>query len=194
MSQLRPDSAAVSGRGLRVALVAARFNGEIVDRLVEGALAELDLTGVAAEDREVVRVAGAWEIPVALEALARQGGYDALVALGAVVRGDTPHFEYVAGECSRGCADVALRHALPVGFGVLTCDTMEQAQARAGGAVGNKGAEAVAAALELAREIARISGRGSGRGSDQGADRGLDPSSDRVTGRIEAPGAGRGRR
>jgi 6,7-dimethyl-8-ribityllumazine synthase len=159
VSQLRPDAAAVSGRGLRVALVAARFNGEIVDRLLEGALAELDRTGVAAKAREIVRVAGAWELPVALEALARRGGYDALVALGAVVRGDTPHFDYVAGECSRGCADVALRHVLPVGFGVLTCDTMEQARARAGGSAGNKGAEAVAAALDLAREVARLSKR-----------------------------------
>ena len=159
MSQLRPDAAAVSGSGLRVAIVAARFNAEVVDRLLAGALAELDRTEVAPGDRQVVRVAGAWEIPVALEALARSGAFDALVALGAVIRGETPHFEFVAGEASRGCSEVALRHALPVGFGLLTCDTLEQALSRAGGAAGDKGAEAAAAALELAREVRRISGR-----------------------------------
>ncbi len=103
-----------------------------------------------------MRVPGAWEIPQALEAMARQGRLDALVALGAVVRGETPHFDLVAGECSRGASEVALRHGVPVTFGVLTCDTFEQAMARAGGEAGNKGAEAAAAAIELARELARI--------------------------------------
>jgi 6,7-dimethyl-8-ribityllumazine synthase len=159
VSQLRPDAAAVSATGLRVAVVASRFNGEVVERLLAGALAELDRAGVGAGDRHVSRVAGAWEIPLLLEALARTGEFDALVALGAVIRGETPHFDYVAGECSRGCADVALRHATPVGFGVLTCDTLEQALARAGGAAGDKGAEAVAAALETAREMARVEQR-----------------------------------
>jgi 6,7-dimethyl-8-ribityllumazine synthase len=154
VSQARPAAAVVSGAGLRVAVVAARFNGEVVERLLAGALAELDRAGVAA--RHVARVAGAWEIPLVLEGLARSRRFDALVALGAVIRGETPHFDFVAGECSRGCADVALRHAVPVGFGVLTCDTLDQALARAGGAAGDKGAEAVAAALEAARELARI--------------------------------------
>ena len=162
MSRSRPDAAAVSARGLRVAVVAARYNGEVVERLLAGALEELDRTGVAAEDRLVVRVAGAWEIPVALEALAQRGDFDALVALGAVIRGETAHFDYVAGECSRGCAEVALHHALPVGFGVLTCDTVEQALARAGGSAGNKGAEAVEAAVTLALELENIDGEREG--------------------------------
>jgi 6,7-dimethyl-8-ribityllumazine synthase len=155
MSQDRPQPAAVDGAGLRVGLVAARFNGEIVERLLAGALEALDRAGVAAADRVVVRVPGAWEVPVALETLAAGGGWDALVALGAVVRGETPHFDFVAGECSRGAMDVALRHRLPVGFGILTCEDREQALARAGGAAGNKGSEAALAALETVRELGR---------------------------------------
>lgn len=159
MSQFRPTAPVLSAAGLRVAIVAARFNAEIVDRLLEGALAVLDESGIAATDRAVLRVAGAWEIPIALESLARHGGFDALVALGAVVRGDTPHFDYVAGESSRGAMDVALRHSLPVGFGILTCDDLDQAAARAGGAAGNKGADAAHAALELALELRRTRAR-----------------------------------
>jgi 6,7-dimethyl-8-ribityllumazine synthase len=153
MSRDLPDVEAVNGAGLRVAVVAARYNGEVVERLLAGAVAALDAAGVAATDRAVVRVPGAWEIPLALERLAREGRFDALVALGAVIRGDTAHFAYVAGECSRGIMEVALRHALPVGFGVVTCDDLDQALARAGGAAGNKGAEAVQAALATVREL-----------------------------------------
>lgn len=156
MSRLSPTPRSLSGAGLRVGVVAARFNGEIVERLLAGALEALDTAGVGEEARAIVRVPGAWEIPQALEAMARQGRWDALVALGAVVRGETPHFDLVAGECSRGASEVALRHGVPVTFGVLTCDTFEQAMARAGGEAGNKGAEAAAAAIELARELARI--------------------------------------
>jgi 6,7-dimethyl-8-ribityllumazine synthase len=155
MSQFRPTATALSAAGLRVAVVAARFNAEVVDLLLDGALAALDEAGVGATDRTVVRVAGAWEIPIALEALARHGGFDALVALGAVVRGETPHFDFVAGESSRGAMDVALRHAIPVGFGILTCDDFAQAAARAGGDAGNKGEDAARAALELALELRR---------------------------------------
>lgn len=153
MSHLRPSAVALAAAGLRVGIVAARFHPEIVDALLRGAMAALDRAGVAGGDRTVHRVAGAWEIPVGLERLARRGEVDALVALGAVVRGETAHFEFVSGECSRGCMEVALRHALPVGFGVLTCDDLDQARARAGGASGDKGAEAVDAALELALGI-----------------------------------------
>src|SRR5512139_1470841 len=117
MSTQRPPVPALDGAGRRVGVVAARFNSEVVDRLLDGALAALARCGVAGDAVEVVRVPGAWEIPLALEALARRGGCDALVALGAVIRGETAHFEYVAGACSRGAAEVALRHALPVGFG-----------------------------------------------------------------------------
>jgi len=157
MSNLRPDETTATGTGRRIALVAARFNAEVVDRLLEGALRTLERHGVGPDDIGVYRVPGAWELPLALEALARRGGWDALVALGAVVRGGTPHFEYVAAECSRGVAEVARRHALPVAFGVLTCDTLEQASARAGGEAGNKGEEAALAALEMAELVARIS-------------------------------------
>jgi len=158
LSRLRPTARSLSGAGLRVGLVASRFNGEIVERLLAGAVSALDQAGVGDADRVVVRVPGAWEIPQALEALARRGGLDALVALGAVIRGETPHFDIVAGECSRGASEVALRHGVPVTFGVLTCDNLEQALARAGGDAGNKGAEAADAAIELARELKRIRG------------------------------------
>lgn len=159
MSHLRPSAVALSAAGLRVGIVAARFHQEIVDALLAGANAALDRAGVAVEDREVFRVAGAWEIPVALERLARDGRMQALVALGAVVRGETPHFDFVAGECSRGCMDVALRYALPVGFGVLTCEDLAQARARAGGEAGDKGAEAVEAALEVALGVPKGASR-----------------------------------
>ena len=137
-------------------MVASRFNGEIVERLLGGALAALERHGLPAASLELVRVPGAWEIPQALDALARSGGFDALVALGAVIRGETAHFEYVAAECSRGVSEVALRRGVPVAFGVLTCDTLEQALARSGGAVGNQGEDAALAALEMAAVFERI--------------------------------------
>lgn len=156
MSTLRPTALPLDGSGRRLAVVASRFNGEIVDRLLAGALETLAARGVPHGAIEVVRVPGAWEIPVALEALARTGRYDGLVALGAVIRGGTPHFDYVAGECTRGCGEVARRHRLPVGFGVLTCDDTAQAEARAGGEGGNKGAEAAQAVLETVDALERI--------------------------------------
>lgn len=156
MSLNKPSPSAPDGSGRRIGVVAARYNAEVVERLLAGALAGLRRQGVAAADVAVVRVPGAWEIPVALEALAARGGFDALVALGAVIRGETAHFEYVAGECSRGVAAVATRHRLPVGFGVLTCETAAQALERAGGAAGNKGEEAALAALEMAGVLERI--------------------------------------
>lgn len=156
MSTNKPSPRALDGSGRRVGVVAARFNSEVVERLLEGARAALERHGVARSDVEVVRVPGAWEIPLALEALAARGGLDALVALGAVIRGETAHFEYVAGECSRGVARVGLRHRVPIGFGVLTCETTGQALARAGGEAGNKGEEAALAALEMAGLLERI--------------------------------------
>jgi len=152
----QPDSLSVDGAGRRFGVVASRFHREIVDRLVEGALATLVGHGVAAADIELVRVPGAWEIPVALDALARRGGFAALIALGALVRGETAHFSLIADQCSRGIADVALRRELPVAFGVLTCETMAQAHARAGGGEGNKGEEAALAALEMAAIVAGL--------------------------------------
>jgi 6,7-dimethyl-8-ribityllumazine synthase len=158
MSILRPMERPLDGTGRHFGLVASRFNAEVVDRLLEGARAALERHGVERDRIEVVRVPGAWEIPLALEALARSERFDGLVALGAVIRGETAHFEYVAGECSRGVMEVSLRHGLPVGFGVLACETLEQALARAGGAAGDKGEEAALAALEMIDVLERSSG------------------------------------
>jgi len=155
MSNLRASESPVDGAGRRFAIVAARFNAEVVDRLLEGAQAAFRRHGVEAADVEVTRVPGAWEIPQALDLLARRGGFDAFVALGAVIRGDTPHFDFVAAECSRGVARVAAERQKPIAFGVLTCDTLAQALDRAGGAAGNKGEDAALAALEMAELFSR---------------------------------------
>ncbi len=142
---------AFDAAGFRLGLVAARFNGGIVERLIAGAREALLQHGVLEEHIELVRVPGAWEIPAALNALADTGRFDALVALGAVIRGETPHFDYICNACAAGCARVTARTGLAVGFGLLTCDDGEQAAARAGGKAGNKGQEAAEAALEMAR-------------------------------------------
>jgi 6,7-dimethyl-8-ribityllumazine synthase len=139
-----------------VAILASRYNELITSRLLEGALACCREAGIAREDVDVLWVPGAFELPVAAAAAAGTKRYACLVALGAVIRGDTPHFEYVAGEAARGLNAVAVAHALPVGFGVLTVDTMQQAVDRAGGSAGNKGHEAAAAALQAADVIAQL--------------------------------------
>jgi 6,7-dimethyl-8-ribityllumazine synthase len=139
-----------------VAILASRYNELITSRLLEGALACCAEAGVARESVDVIWVPGAFELPVAAAAAAGTRRYACLVALGAVVRGDTPHFEYVAGETARGLNAVAVAHALPVGFGVLTVDTMQQAVDRAGGSAGNKGHEAASAALQAADVIAQL--------------------------------------
>ena len=151
-----PDSLSLDGTGRRFGIVAARFHGAVVDRLLAGAESALLAHGVAAADIEVVRVPGAWEIPAGLDALARSGRFSALIALGVLIRGGTLHFEVIANECSRGIAEVSLRRELPVAFGVLTCETMAQAVARAGGEEGNKGEEAALAALEMASLLDRL--------------------------------------
>ena len=133
----------------RFCLVVARWNAFIVEHLEKGALDALLRHGVAESDLTIVRVPGAFEMPVAIERIARKGGYDAIIALGAVIRGGTPHFEYVAGECVKGMAQVSLKYGLPVAFGVLTVDSIEQAVERAGTKAGNKGAEAALSALEM---------------------------------------------
>lgn len=158
MSDARDISGALDGSSRRFAVVAARFNGRLVEDLVAGAVDCLQRHGAAAEDVHVVRVPGAWEIPLALEELARTESYDALVAVGVVIRGETPHFDYVCGECAGGVARVSRQFRLPVGFGVLTCDTPAQAQERSGGKAGNKGWEAAQAALEMADLLRRIRG------------------------------------
>src|SRR5205823_12140497 len=138
-----------SGDGLRIGIALARFNQAITDRLLAGSLEALARHGVADDAIDVATVPGAFELPLCAQRMASTGRYDALVCLGAVVRGETPHFDYVAAAAARGIADVALRQDLPVAFGVLTTDTLEQALARAGGARGNKGYEAALTALEM---------------------------------------------
>jgi len=145
-----------SAKGLRIAIVAARFNHFVVDKLVAGAVETLTSAGISAQDLDIVRVPGAFEIPLAARKLAASRHYDAIVTLGAVIRGGTPHFDYVAGECARGVSDAARDSGLPVVFGVLTCDTLEQATERAGGAHGNKGADAALAAIEMADLLSKL--------------------------------------
>ena len=149
-------SGSPSGHGRRFAVVASRFNETVTQKLVDGALDALVRHGAAADDVDVVWVPGAWELPAAVRRLLASERYDALVAVGAVIRGDTPHFDYVAGEASRGLADAGAAFETPVGFGVLTCDTMAQAEARAGGVHGNKGWDAALAALEMADLFDRL--------------------------------------
>ncbi len=137
----------LQARGLRVAVLASRFNHFIVDRLVEGALDCLRRHGAA--EAVVVRAPGAWELPLTCKALLSQGRFDAVVALGAVIRGSTPHFDYVAAEVSKGLASVSLDAGVPVAFGVLTTDSIEQAIERAGTKAGNKGWEAALTVIEM---------------------------------------------
>ena len=133
----------------RFCLLVSRWNGFIVESLEKGAIDALRRHGVDDEAMTIVRVPGAFEMPLAIERVARKGGFDAIVALGAVIRGGTPHFDYVAGECVKGMAQVSLKHGIPVAFGVLTVDSIEQAIERAGTKAGNKGAEAALSALEM---------------------------------------------
>jgi 6,7-dimethyl-8-ribityllumazine synthase len=139
-----------------MAILVSRYNELITSRLLDGALACCGEAGLSREQVDVVWVPGSFELPAAAAAAAAVGGYSSLVALGAVLRGETPHFEYVAGETARGLMEVAVRYALPVGFGVLTVDTLEQAMERAGGSSGNKGYEAAAAALQSADVLAQL--------------------------------------
>jgi len=136
----------IQAQGLKVAVVVARFNSKITDKLLEGAREAITKSGAA---MEVFNVPGAFELPLAARRLAQK--FDAVVALGAVIRGETPHFDYVAGEAARGLQQVALEADVPVAFGVLTTDTVEQAEARAGGVHGNKGFDAAMTAIEMAR-------------------------------------------
>jgi 6,7-dimethyl-8-ribityllumazine synthase len=140
----------------RFCLLAARFNSFIVDSLVEGAIDTLKRHGAKDEEITLVRLPGAFEMPVALEKIAAKGDYDAIIALGAVIRGGTPHFDYVAGECVKGMSQVSLKHGVPIAFGVLTVDTIEQAIERAGTKAGNKGAEATLSAIEMVNLLRKI--------------------------------------
>jgi len=139
-----------SASDARVALVVGRFNSFVVESLVDGAVDALRrMGGLAEENITIIRVPGAFEIPLAVQKVAASGNYDAVVALGAVIRGGTPHFEYVAGECVKGIGQVSLQTGVPVAFGVLTVDSIEQAIERSGTKAGNKGAEAALSILEM---------------------------------------------
>jgi 6,7-dimethyl-8-ribityllumazine synthase len=156
MPELRKLEGDLVARDLRFAIVASRFNDFVVDRLVDGAIDALVRHGASEKNLEIVRVPGAFEMPLAVRKLAQTRRYDAIVALGAVVRGQTSHFDIVAGENASGLSRVQLESGVPVGNGVLTTESMEQAIDRAGGKAGNKGAEAALAALEMANLLKRI--------------------------------------
>ena len=140
----------------RFCLVVTRWNSFVVDSLLEGAVDALKRHGAETSDLAVVRVPGAFELPVVLDKIAASGTYDAIVALGAVIRGGTPHFEYVAGEAVKGMAQVSLKHGVPITFGVLTVDTIEQAIERSGTKAGNKGVEAAVSAIEMVNLLRQL--------------------------------------
>jgi 6,7-dimethyl-8-ribityllumazine synthase len=146
----------LNAKGLRFAVIVARFNSFITERLLGGALDALARTGAADSDIEVVKVPGSWELPLVARELARQKRHDAIVCLGAVIRGETPHFDYVAGEAAKGVAHASVESGIPIAFGVLTCNTVEQAVDRAGGKGGNKGADAAMTAIEMAHLMRQL--------------------------------------
>lgn len=146
----------LSAKGLRVAVVVGRFNDFISERLLDGALDTLLRSGAGDDDIDVVKVPGSFEIPVAAKTLARGGKYDAILCLGCVIRGATPHFDYVAGEAAKGVARVSLDFETPISFGVITADNLEQAIERAGTKSGNKGRDAALTAIEMANLLKAI--------------------------------------
>ncbi|MEM1142843.1 MAG: 6,7-dimethyl-8-ribityllumazine synthase [Pseudomonadota bacterium] len=148
------DFSAPSGR---FALIVGRWNSFVVEHLLQGAIDTLKRHGVSEEQLTIVRVPGAFEIPLACQRVAKSGEYAAIIALGAVIRGGTPHFEHVAGECTKGMAQVSLAHDIPIAFGVLTVDSIEQAIERSGTKAGNKGSEAASSALEMVNLLSNLS-------------------------------------
>ena len=158
----------LAAAGLKFAIVVSRFNGFISERLLGGALDALARTGGRPDDIEIVKVPGSWELPVVVGELARKQRHDAIICLAAVIRGDTPHFDYVAGEAVKGIGHAAAESGVPVAFGVLTCNTLEQAIDRAGAKSGNKGFDAAMAAIEMAnlmRQLRHVPDGGGGAGS-----------------------------
>jgi len=156
MDNIRVIEGDLQARDLRFAIAAARFNDYIVESLIRGAVDTLRRHGVSEKNIELVRVPGAFDLPLIVRRLAASSRYDAVVALGAVIRGATAHFDYVAGECAGGLARAAADSGIPVAFGILTTDTIEQAIERAGTKSGNKGADAAVSALELANLMRRL--------------------------------------
>jgi len=157
VSPVRTLEGETRAQGRRVAIVAARFNDFIVASLLKGALSAWTQSGGSDEQLLVVRVPGAFELPLAAKKLAASGRYEAIVALGCIIRGDTPHFDYVAGECARGLQLASLETGVPIAFGVLTVNEVEQALERSASGAGNKGAEALHTALEMASLLSRVS-------------------------------------
>ena len=143
-------------QGLKFGIVLSRFNDFMGQKLLEGALDALKRHGVLDEDIEIVRVPGAFEIPITVKKMAKSGRYDALIALAVIIRGATPHFDYVAAEATKGIAQVQLETGVPIGFGVITADTIEQAIERSGSKAGNKGWQAAIAAIEMANVLRQI--------------------------------------
>ncbi len=156
MTDLKTIEGKLEAKGMKVALVASRFNDFIVERLVSGAVDYLIRHGAEAKDLTLVRIPGAFEMPLTAKKLARSGKYDGILCLGAVIRGATPHFDFVANECTKGLAQIGLESEIPIGFGVLTCDNIEQAIERAGSKAGNKGVEAAAAMVETVRVLGQL--------------------------------------
>jgi 6,7-dimethyl-8-ribityllumazine synthase len=163
--QPREIRGTLDASGLRFGLVVSRFNSFITERLLAGALDALERGGASAEQTEVVRVPGSFEIPLAAKKMGLAGGYDAVIAIGCVLRGETAHFDYIAAEVARGIQLAQMDTGVPMIFCVLTCDTLEQAVDRAGLKSGNKGYEAGLAALEMAQLSRRLGGHSSGRGA-----------------------------
>lgn len=152
-----PIEGRLQADGMRFALLVTRWNARITSLLLEGAEDCLERHGAGAELRTVIRVPGSWELPLVASRAAATGKFDAIVALGALVRGETPHFDVLAAECAKGLAAVSVQHGIPVSFGVITADTPEQAEERAGGKAGNKGWDAALAAVEMVGLLRRLS-------------------------------------
>lgn len=146
----------LNAKGLKIAIIAARFNDFIVDRLISGATDYLVRHGGSEDDLTLVRLPGAFEMPIAAQKMAKSGDYDGVVVLGAVIRGATPHFDYVCNECAKGVAQASMETGVPMGFGLLTCDSLDQAIERAGSKAGNKGVEAASALLETIRVLEQL--------------------------------------
>ena len=156
MNAVKTIAGQLDAKGLKVAIVATRFNDFIVDRLVGGAQDYLERHGLDPADITLVRIPGAFELPLVCQKLAAARKYDGILALGAVIRGGTPHFDYVCAEASKGIAQAMMQSGTPIGFGLLTCDSIEQAIERAGSKGGNKGLEAAAAMLETIRVLEQL--------------------------------------
>lgn len=146
----------LESKGMKFAIVVSRFNSFVTDKLLDGALGALRRTGASEDNIEVVHAPGSWELPLIVKTLAEQKRHDAIIALGAVIRGDTPHFDYVAGECARHLSQIPLETGVPVAFGVLTTNTVEQAIDRAGAKAGNKGFDAALSAIEMVNVMRRL--------------------------------------